>query len=470
MKRKASTESVLKRAGWKRIFAVYPALLFACLCFLGGGLGVSAAPRSRAENTVYSDNQGINSWWVYPLSVRYKGKSDKTYTSYVDSDGSCGLISYDNTNGNQRKVKIAREKADDHNAGAVEVLRDGRLIYITSGHNSRSYLKLYVSKEPESIRDWEEPVMLKTPAKCTYIQLVKNDKGYFLFTRLRYSWKQLSDGQSRRFTWAVSYSRDGLRWSDFRNVIDGGTVQYYVKAMPCTDSDDIRLVMSSYPRNSNTDLRVAFYNPNRKTVTDQQNKNLYRLKSKGWGLSFKKADVAVKKEKGSRNRLLDVGFTERKRTVIAYASGSDASDADYRVTEVKGKKKQTATLTNSGSAFYRPSWYFGGMAFSSKKANVLYLSRKVGRYWQIEQWKKKKTGWKRAKVVMKSRNRVLIRPFTTKNGPGYVSFSYGVYNDRKFNDFDTWIFRKRLPESAEGETWVFYPVVSGTAAVQRWHF
>lgn len=438
----------------KRIGSKLICLFFACL-LLAGLFGAAAFAenieetedtlRAESSNAAFTDTKGINSWWVYPLSVRYKGKYDKTYTSYVGSDGYCGLISYNNRSGKRERVNIVKEKADDHNAGAVEVLPDGRILYITSGHNTRNYLKVFVSKNREMIREWEEPFLLHTPAKCTYIQLIKTKNGYYLFTRLRYSSAQIKNA-SKRYTWAVSFSRDGLNWSAFRNIINGGTNQYYIKAMACTDSSDIRLVMCSNPKESNSDIRVAFYSPGKQRITDVSGKVLYRVTSGGWGLSFKKADVAVEKEKGGTNRLLDVGYTEKKKTVIAYASAQNSSNSTYKITEVKGKKKRTTDVAESGKAFYTYSYYFGGVAISEKNPNVLYISRNTGKYWQIEQWKRSGKKWKRVKILQKSRSKALLRPFLTKYAKGEINFSAGMYNPKEFKKYNTKIVRKIVKE------------------------
>ena len=388
-------------------------------------------------NEIYTNSTGINSWWTYPLSISNGGK---TYTSYTTNEGLSGIMVTDNLTGKVNRVNLANvEGIDDHNAGAVEFLPDGRILYAVTGHCKMNYITVFISKKPYDISGWKKK-KLRAEDNCTYVQIIKNNKGYFLFTRIRYKSVQKKDnGRSVKWAWVVSQSKDGISWTAFRNIVHGYGNQYYIKAMAVKGSSLIRLVTYSNPNAKANDIRLCFYNPAKNQIQNESGKTLYKITKNGVGLPYNKSKIIVKKEKNKSLRLLDVAYTDKKKTVIVYGTFSGIEDGRYQYLKYTNKESTTVTIVKSGKAFYFKSKYIGGVVFSEENPYIIYLSREKKGVWYIEKWKYNGNKFNKIKTIYKSKKKVAIRPFLDKYGIRYVNWSEGYYDVESFKKFDTYI-------------------------------
>ena len=407
-------------------------MILSMLVFLFYG-NISIAAENM--NAVYADTKGTNSWWVYPLSV----DNDKyVYTSYTNG-GFSGLQQYDRKTGKIKRKNLAKVKKDDHNAGAVEFLDDGRLLYTVTGHGQFHYVKVFVSTKKDDITKWRS-VNLETEGSATYAQIIKMSSGYYLFTRGKIVPDQTNDREPNRWYWSAFYSKDGIKWSKEQKVIWADVTQYYLKATPCTDSERIRLTMYSNPNAGQTDIRLAFFGTKKRVIVNSAGKKLYTVSDTGAGLSFWNVPIII--EKGETNqRLLDVAVSSTDKTMIAYATFQDASNAMYKFAlhNAKTGKTKIISIVDSGNAFFSSSCYFGGMVFSSKYDSVMYLSRKMDGLWRIEQWNRRKGEYHFAKLIATSTSN-LIRPFVSKN-KSILQWSEGFYDTGSFKKADMSIRR-----------------------------
>ena len=391
-------------------------------------LGICSNTAIAAENlnSVYEDTKGTNSWWVYPLSV----DNDKyIYTSYT-SGGFSGLQQYNRETGKTKRKNLLKVKKDDHNAGAVEFLDDGRLMYAVTGHGQFHYVKVFVSNKKDDITKWHSQTLV-TEGTASYAQIIKMSSGYYLFTRGKIVPDQADSKEPNRWYWSVFYSKDGITWSTEKKIIWADVTQYYLKATSCTDSERIRLTMYSNPNAGQTDIRLAFFGTKKWVVVNSAGKTLYKVSDTGQGLSF--FDVPIIIGKGETNqRLLDVAVSSTDKTMISYATFSDSSNATYKFAlhNAKTGKTKIITIADSGNAFFSSSCYFGGMVFSSKYDSVMYLSRKIDGLWRIEQWNRKNGEYHFNKLISTSTSN-LIRPFVSKN-KSILQWSEGFYDASSF--------------------------------------
>lgn len=121
----------------------------------------------------------------------------KIFTTYTTAEGYCGVMERNLQNGKVRRINLAKFAVDDHNAGAVELLEDGRILYIVTGHSEKKYLEIFISKKSGDISHWKKR-RLKTEGWVTYAQIVRTEKGYFLFTRER--WNDKLENGKRNLT------------------------------------------------------------------------------------------------------------------------------------------------------------------------------------------------------------------------------------------------------------------------------
>lgn len=192
-------------------------LFLMCLSALFWGIPCQA----EEKGVIYKDASGMNSWWCYPLSVTWEKK--KIFTTYTTAEGYCGVMERNLQNGKVRRINLAKFAVDDHNAGAVELLEDGRILYIVTGHSEKKYLEIFISKKPGDISHWKKR-RLKTEGCVTYAQIVRTEKGYFLFARERWNDKLENGKKESHWCWLVSFSRDGENWKDPCRLIDSGKI------------------------------------------------------------------------------------------------------------------------------------------------------------------------------------------------------------------------------------------------------
>ena len=382
-----------------------------------------AADKLVLEQHTYNLEDCIYSWWTYPLVRHYAFLRDKTYIGFTDSEGFSGVASIDNDSGQIIKTRLYKNSsADDHNAVAVDVLPDGRIIAAYSGgHIKTSKMYVRISTKPENIEEFEDPIVIEAGKATTYAQLLQKSGKIWLFFRT---------GRAEESSWSYSVSTDGVNWSEPVEIVSGG-MQYYLKVMDTTDSNLLRLVMYSNPNAGDTNIRLGFF--------DTETHELKRSDGTVLGTTEIGKDlfpVIIANENGKSCRLLDVAVTESARTVVAYAVFSDASDAEYRVGYYTDKLV-SVPVTLAGDAFYTKSVYVGGMVFGADTDDV-YLAREEAGRWLIEAYRTEdEQVFTRTQSIFRSEfGLVAIRPIVELHGKKLI-WQEGTYNPESYSDFQT---------------------------------
>lgn len=393
----------------------------------------------RDEEKIYYEEfseTGINSWWIYPVSVC---NAEYSYSSYTDNNYTSGLIIRNEKRKTFYKVGLKRNKRiDDHNAGAVEVLPGGKILYAICSHNEDRYVSVFTSTDKTG-RKWNDEQKLSVNGRTSYVQIIRIGDEYYLFTRIYNKGKQV------RWSWAVTHSKDGENWEPFTEVISSGAVQYYLKVCRVkNDSKRIRLVMYSNPNEHKTDIRVATYNVVNNTVeyTNGKKKTVKKVDKRPVNFSF--IPIYLKREKGTDYRLLDVAVTDLKTVKFLYAKYcKNNKDAHYYVYTKAGKKKESKIkIVNAGAVMYKKGRYIGGAVFDEKSSYIVYLSRydKKTKGWKINKYK---VGMKSSKMISnisqtKSYKQKLLRPFFVHNSfKSQIGWSAGLYAENSYKVFNT---------------------------------
>jgi hypothetical protein len=382
-----------------------------------------AADKLVLEQHAYNLEDCIYSWWTYPIVRHYAHLRDKTYIGYTDSEGFSGVVSIDNVSGQIVKTRLYKNNsADDHNAVAVDVLPDGRIIAAYSGgHIKTTKMYVRISSKPENIEEFEDPVVIEAGKATTYAQLIQKSGKIYLFFR---------SGREAESSWSYSVSMDGQTWSEPVEIVAGG-MQYYVKVMDTTDSNMLRLVMVSNPNAGDTNIRLGFF--------DTDTAELKRADGTVLGTTAVSKDlfpVIIANEDGKNIRLLDVAVTDSARTVVAYAIFSDASDAEYRVGYYENKLV-SVPVAAAGEAFYTKSVYLGGMVFGLDE-HTIYLSRQDAGRWLVEAYRTddEKVFQLTRSIYQSELGLVAIRPSFAVGGSQLI-WQEGDYNPESYSDFQT---------------------------------
>lgn len=351
----------------------------------------------------------ITSWWVHPLAKNYKDIRDKLYLSYTDGLGYSGVISIDNVTNQVVKKRLKRGKVDDHNAVAIEIMQDGKIITAyAGGHNEDNKIHIRISKRPESVEDFENEITIDVDGETTYAQIFFKNNKWFVFFRFN------------TISWSYISSPDGLSWSSPVKLITSN-LQYYCKFQDIEGEENIKVAMYSNPNSTDTTIRCAVFN------TDTLKLELVDGTELGTeNISKDSIPVLIDVEEGKKNRLLDLAISEKNVTKIVYCEFVDGDAGLYKVYD----NGTIFDIVASGQAFYLPSGYFNGAVF--KDAENIILSRGESGIDLIEMYSYYENGWTKSKDIV-SQN-LAIRPITCSEK---VIYQTGYFNSSDYTDFLT---------------------------------
>lgn len=394
-------------------------LIVAGPCFAQEALPGEAFP-SFAED-------GAWCWFSDPRAVYFEGEHQRTYSGWVDSHGSIYVGYYDHSTGDVRQeVLYDKLEVDDHDNPALWIDRDGRIHVFFSKHADPFPMQLYISREPENITSWEEPVTLALNDTVKYKGLnnsytyqnpiyLSDEKKLYLFWR----------GADFKPNYAVSADK-GHTWTTGEILI-----------LPERIYKNRRPYMKVWSAGKD---KIHFIFTDGHPANEPQNSVYYMYYWKG---TFFKANGKKIKDIGQApvdpaeaDRLYDATQTGRKAwiwdiaedekgyPVIAYTKFPDDSNHVYCYARWTGTEWVSHELINSGGWFpenpeqgpQREPNYSGGITIDHENPSVLYLSIKRDGIYEIEQWTTPDQGqtWNKAAVTSGSAQDN-VRPFAIRN-------------------------------------------------------
>lgn len=257
------------------------------------------------------------SWWYYPQVISFKRVRNKVYWGYTTGDGYTGIAEYDIDNETYKKNNLIKlNEIDDHNACAIHISSTGTIMVVFSvGHNTSKEIRIYKSAMPESIEQFNDPVIIKSAGNVTYGQLIEYDGKIYLFYR------------STIYSWAYRYTSDGGDTWSSEIVLVTASMQYYCRFMPTTTDGVVRICMYSNPDAGDTNIRQGFLHLSDGKVYNSDNET-YLGTSNIASTSF---TILIANETSKVQRMFDVAITAIDSPLILYAPFSAASNSVYKV-------------------------------------------------------------------------------------------------------------------------------------------
>ena len=348
-------------------------LAAAAASLLGGG--ALASPAAAATKTL---GDGGWSWFADPRAVYHEGRFRRTYVGWVDRSGAARVASYDHDSGAfVEKVLRSDLGVDDHNNPALLVRPDGRLQAFFSTHSGpRMYYR--VSTRPEDVSDWGPTRTLRSNVGERYgytypnpIRLSGEGNRYWLFWR----------GGDNQPTFARSL--DGQSWAAARTFIRGPDGHRpYVKFA----SDGRRTIhvafTEAHPRNLRTSIYYARYR--RGAVSRADGRRIEAVSE--LPLEPRQADRVYDGSAGPRAWIHDVAADREGRPAVVYATVESADDHRYRYAVWTGRRWKDTEITRAGGtiAAYGEPHYSGGITLDHDDPRVVYLSKRVGSFWEVQ--------------------------------------------------------------------------------------
>ena len=320
---------------------------------------------------------------------------NKAYFGEVSTNGIAGIGSASiNDITDVTKTHLCNVGKDDHNGMAIYKNRSGSSgrTFMAFGftHNEDNYIRQFIGCVEHNGDLYNNPIMIEFPNKTTYAQVfnTKENQTYSQNRLLLITRVNITDWYG---VFSTNYS--GKTWGTPQPIVKADR-QYYVMFRETTTNGLLRMVMYSNPNLTRTDtrIRMGFLNMTSGNIYNADGTTLLGSMATG-GVDYTSFDIIIDingynesqtsdTANEKRNRLLDVAITAPNQPFIAYASFTGISDAEYYVYY----NGTNIDVTACGDPFYQPSVYVGGMIFTPKNPDIIYLSRKISNISRLEKW------------------------------------------------------------------------------------
>jgi hypothetical protein len=308
------------------------------------------------------------------------GRRDRVFVGWIDRTGSIRVGAYDAGIGLLGSSVVGRLLPDDHSAPAILVEPDQRLTVFWSAHNGTD-MYYRTTRRPEEIRTWGVVHRLRSGIRgglgFTYpnpVLLAARHQRLYLF------W--------RGADWSADFATRSAtgRWSPARELIRNPGERPYLKVAG-NGSDTIALAFTDgHPRNLLTSIYYAALRDG--SLWTAGGRRIARV-----GNAPIRPGRAQLVYDARRARVpawvWDVGFGADGRPVILYATFPSPGDHRYWYARWTGRRWASHFMTSAGPSISPGTIeyeYSGGMALDHANPSVVYLSRQVRGWFEIERW------------------------------------------------------------------------------------
>jgi BNR repeat-containing family member len=374
--------------------------------------------------------KGSWSWFADPRAVDLGPPYTETIVGWIDWTGNVTVGAIDPACGFQQTDVVGHLFHDDHGAPAILVEPDKRITVFWSGHNGHT-MSYRTSVNPGDISSWGpvQHVISRLPGHLgfTYPNPVllsgEGDKLYLFWRGADYS----ADYETRTV---------GGRWSSARKVIHNPGQRPYVK-VATNGRDTIAFAYTNgHPRETTTSIYYAAYRGG--WLRHASGRPIARL---GSGPILPRAGDLV--YDGAKTHVSswvwDVALDSRQRPVIVYATFPSVSNHAYWYARWNGQRWISHFMTFAGPTISPgtiETEYSGGIALDHSDPSIVYLSRKVHGWFEIERWVTDDGGsiWHHSNVV-RTPGTANLRPVVPRGGgAGLVKVTwlhghYGSYSN-----------------------------------------
>lgn len=387
---------------------------------------------SCAENPIQISSDGGWNWDTHPIATYYHGDHQRTYVGWVTSVGDVQVASYDHAT-KQIETSTLHEAidVDDHANPSLLVLEDGRIMAFYSAHNGDT-LFFRITKRPEDIRSWnpEQTIPVNSVGTKGYTypkpcRLKNEDNAIYVFWR----------GANWLPTFSVSHDH-GTTWSAAKTLFSVPGQRPYV-ILSCDGLSKIDFAVSDGHPNEVKNNNVYYFRYRSDQFLNSNGETIGTMS----GLPLTKHDVDLvydaKKEKVS-SWVWDITTDTSGNPYIAFATFPSAVDHQYRYAKTVEGRWQHVAITSAGTHLDgdKELYYSGGLAFAPNNPSIVFLSRQMTKFHEIQRWvtKDKGNSWTSYPVSLdvnqtSARPVVVGRPSDEILGVLWWSGVYNYYTD-----------------------------------------
>lgn len=422
---------------------VFCVLCIACLCSSCSektwNWGVKTDPSGKrtttpGETSILAED-GCYTWWTDMLAVRYVGKKDQTYVSYVDEYGALSIAAYNHETGEVVRGEVAKFKLiDDHNSAGLAVLPNGKILAVYNKHNADKKIRWKVSKNAEDVTSFGKEQYVECENKVTYAQLHRiSYEEYRIFYRAMNGWG------TRVYNWVDDEWSEEVTWL---KETKGG--QFYLYTQEDAETGKINVFMTGHPKSGyDQNIRYGYFTTDG-DICNMDGTVIGNLNKQAKEILTPREFVDVVYEAGSddHTRLYDIAYMGEKLGVM-YGVGIGSEDTSkyyYAYYDAESGKWVNNFICDSGKWLVEGNMYFGGVSYDKKDMQTIYVSRREGGLNRLEKWKTTDYGatWQTVAVIDEGTrdSHVNMRPIVPYNAHDdidviYIKGLYPAYS--KFN-------------------------------------
>jgi BNR repeat-containing family member len=390
-----------------------------------------AAGRSRRAHPhahraqVQTFGRGSWCWFADPRAIHIPGADDETVVGWIDWRGAITLGAYDNVFGSVRTHVIGYQRTDDHASPSILVEPDDRLTVFWSGHDGPA-MNYRTSLHPRDIDHWG-------PLRHVHSDL-PGGRGFTYPNpemlsaegdRLYLFWRGADWGQDYA-TRAV-----GGSWNPVHRLIENPGQRPYVK-VDSNGRDKIAMAFTDgHPREMTSSIYYASYHDGWLWKPNGQ-----RIAQMGHGaIAPRQASLVYDGPRYHQSGWVwDVALDHHDLPVVVYATFPPGGDHAYWYARFNGRQWISHFLTLGGPTISPGTieqQYSGGLALDHDDPSVVYLSRKLNGWFEIERWSTPNGGysWQHSTVV-RTPGENNVRPVVPRGpvgGPIKLLWLHGDY-------------------------------------------
>jgi hypothetical protein len=386
---------------------------------------LSSFPPAASEPATSVWGNGSWCWFADPRAVRVGGQSGAVFVGWLSWTGAVTIGEFDPDLGTRETHVVGYLFHDDHSSPSIYVEPDQRLTVFFSAHNGSAMYER-TSLQPDNITAWgpveRVPVQIPGDLGFTYpnpVSLSAESNRLYLFWRGA-GWSQ--DYATRTAAGA---------WSPARPLITNPPQRPYLKV----SSDGVGTIglafTDGHPRDVTTSIYYAEYRGGWLRHTGGR-----AIEQIGNGpIRPDQADLVYNgPAHGYSAWVWDVALGRADRPAIVYATFQNPADHAYWYAVWTGTRWVSHLITFAGPSISPGTieqQYSGGIALDHANPSVVYLSRKVDGWFEIERWTTTNGGldWSHT-TVARDPGENDVRPVVTQGangGPMSVLWLQGRY-------------------------------------------